>query len=398
LHITGIVTTHLMNAPSLVLSYIGDEGRELNFLMDPQLLASTLEGTVMDPGATMRLTSAHGAELVAVGQSASSPDQRIIEASATSDRFGTRLVLRTPRAWALRWFNPAMQVLVPIALIGAGLVTFLVGMLTSRHGGLDEELRRGIEADEFEAHYQPTIEIATGACIGAEVLMRWKHPQSGYIRPDLFVAAAEASGLIDQLTIAQIKRVVVEMSPVLREHPHLHLGINLTAQHLSRSDSPALLRSYFSEATIPPKNILLEATERQAMEGDDPRRVMGQLRAEGFEIALDDFGTGYSSLSYLSEFKFQYLKIDASFIRRIGRDSVNTSVLDAIIEMGKALNVKLIAEGVETRDQAMFLHAKGVQYAQGWLYAKALPPDEFRSFLAQVPTPIHALPGEESAI
>ncbi len=393
LYTVGIVTTQVMSLPSLVLAFPAADGRQLNFLMDPLLVTTSLSGIVMDDGAVARVTSAGGVELASMGGNAPAANNSspTVIADAVSERFGTRIELRAPRAWALRGFTAVAQVLLPVALIGAGLVTFLVALLTSRHRGLDQEIRRGIAGDEFEAHYQPTVEIATGRCIGAEVLMRWNHPQSGYIRPDLFVAAAESSGLIDTLTLAQIKRVLREMTDVIRKHPGLHLGINLTADHLSRDTTPTLLASLFTASTIPAANILLEATERQAMEGDAPKRVMSTLRESGFDIALDDFGTGYSSLAYLSEFKFQYLKIDASFVRRIGKDSINTDVLDAIIGMGRALNVKLIAEGVETAAQARFLHSKGVQYAQGWLYSKALPPADFIAFLLAPPVSVDRL-------
>ncbi len=398
LHTVGIVTTEGMKLPSLILAFPTQDGRELNFLMDPLVMTTSLSGVVMDDGALARVTAAGGVELASMGGNGLATDDasKAIIAGAVSERFGTRIELRAPRSWALRGFIRVAQVLVPIALIGSGLVTFLVALLTSRHRGLDDEIRRGIAADEFEAHYQPTIEIATGKCIGAEVLMRWNHPQSGYIRPDLFVAAAESSGLIDVLTLAQIKRVVREMSGVIREHPQMHLGINLTADHLSRVDTPGLLAKLFTSSTIPPANILLEATERQAMEGEAPKRVMSALREAGFDIALDDFGTGYSSLAYLSEFKFEYLKIDASFVRRIGKDSVSTNVLDAIIDMGRALHVKLIAEGVETPQQARFLHSKGVEYAQGWLYSKAISPEDFKEFLKRPPVHVDRLTADPS--
>jgi sensor c-di-GMP phosphodiesterase-like protein len=248
-------------------------------------------------------------------------------------------------------------------------------------------MRLAMRNDEFEAHYQPTIDTATRRCAGAEVLIRWRHPDRGYVRPDLFIAMAEEGGLIEPMTEALMRRVVAEQADLFREYPQLHVGVNLAPEHFSSVMLLDKIPRIFSEASIPPNRLILEATERSLIKDTSatPTAVMQALRDMGATIALDDFGTGYSSLSYLHKFKFDYLKIDASFVRRIGTDNVSAGLIDSIIDLGKRLNVRLIAEGVETEQQFTYLASRGVHYVQGWLFAKALPPDEFRAYVKAHP-------------
>jgi len=388
--------TWLTGESSLVLAMpTGGEG-EVYVVVDPSLVRTMIGGGATDTnkGGTTALLAPTGKVMFTVGAGTSDTDEESakgLNARYTSERFGTSIIARVPRAWALRSWTDDALILAPLGLVCCGGVAILVGRLARRHHGLEDELRQALANNEFEAHYQPTMETRTRRCIGAEVLLRWKHPHSGYIRPDLFVAAAEASGLIEAITIQLMHNVVRDVGQVMRRHPHLHLGINLTPAHFNKRDLHIGLRAIFNESTIPPARILLEATERSAMDGAAVREVMNELRGAGFSVALDDFGTGYSSLSYLHTFKFDYLKIDASFVRRIGADQMSTGLLDAIIELGNTLNVRLIAEGVETEAQLQYLVKKDVPYAQGWFFSKALPAAEFKAFISSHMQPATAM-------
>jgi sensor c-di-GMP phosphodiesterase-like protein len=234
---------------------------------------------------------------------------------------------------------------------------------------------------EFEPHYQPIMDMATGRCAGAEVLLRWKHPESGYVRPDLFIQTAESSGLIDPIMDQVMARAASDLGPLLASRPDLHIGFNLTPEQFATPGLPMRLLRHFHEGTIRPGQVHLEATERTALESEAVAKVFDELKRLGFGIALDDFGTGYSNLASLSRLSFDVLKIDASFVRRIGQGHVSEGVLEAITTLGATLGVQMVAEGVETAEQHEHLKARGVQMGQGWLYAKAMPAGEFAEFV-----------------
>lgn len=273
------------------------------------------------------------------------------------------------------------MLLTPLSVVCIAGLAWVVGEVSSRRRGMEDELRVALARGEFEPHYQPTIDLASGRCIGAEVLLRWKHPAAGYVRPDAFIGVAESSGLIDPITQHLMQRVVVEMTPLLRSRPQLHLGLNLAPAQFADPHLAARLTQVFHASSIPPSSILLEATERAAMQGEGLAGVIDSLRQAGFRVALDDFGTGYSSLSYLSRLKVDTLKIDASFVWRIGKDHVSAGVLEAITHLARTLDAEMIAEGIETQEQRSHLISLGVRQGQGWLYSKALPASEFIAYV-----------------
>ncbi len=384
LQILGLIKTQVMNESSVVLAWATGPGSEVNLLVDPTLLAAAVIGPdeMSEGGSLIQTTS--GKTLLAAGRGTGGqgddPHQKIV-ATDVSPRYGVRNTLSVAKSWATRgWLEDAF-ILTPGALLCCGIIAALVGEVARRTHSLEDELRVALDRHEFEAHYQPTIELRTRRCVGAEVLLRWKHPQSGYIRPDLFVAAAESSGLIEPITKQLMEQVVQDMQSLLRAFPDLHLGINLAPEQFVKSNLLPTLTSIFHERSIRPRQILLEATERTPLDGEVVRGVFEKLRDAGFTVAMDDFGTGYSSLSYLSRLRFDILKIDASFVKRIGQDHVSSGLLDTIVDLGKRLEVTLVAEGIETEPQLAYLIEQGVQLGQGWLFSKAVPAGEFIAFL-----------------
>ena len=395
--IVGVVRTQLMSENSLVLSLSTGPDSEVNLLVDPTLLEAAVLGPAdLREGASV-MVSPDGVVLLDSDTGSGTRGQsreKTIESVRVSERFGVRHVARLARSWAMRgWLEDAF-ILAPGGLLCCGLLAALVGEYARRTHGLDDELRLALANGEFEPHYQPTMELATGRCVGAEVLLRWKHPQSGYIRPDLFIAAAESSGLIVPITDHLMKSVVRDMSRLMRGNPSLHLGINLAPEQFASAALLPTLRSIFHPESIAPAQILLEATERTAMDGEAMMKAFTSLREAGFTIALDDFGTGYSSLSYLSRLRFDTLKIDASFVKRIGQDHVSSGLLDTIADLGRKLDVAMVAEGIETKPQLDYLIERGVAYGQGWLFAKAMPAADFIRFVHEHSAP--ARPGTMS--
>ncbi len=184
---------------------------------------------------------------------------------------------------------------------------------------------------------------------------------------------AEEAGLIERLTERVIQCVTKDAVEIYGRDPSFHIGVNLSAADFHSQRTVELFRRALLDTRALPGSLVVEVTERGFSNPQLASAVIRDLRSAGVRIAVDDFGTGYSSLSYLNNFELDYLKIDKSFVDTLGTQAATSQVVLHIIEMAKALNLQMIAEGVETQAQADFLRGRGVQYAQGWLFSKALP-------------------------
>lgn len=243
---------------------------------------------------------------------------------------------------------------------------------------LEAELRRALKRDELRALYQPKVD-RRGRIVGAELLIRWQHPERGLVTPDKFIALAEECGLIIPISEWVIDTAAAQLR-AWRDagHGHLSLAINLSPLHfrhpgLLDSLSMAMRRNGLSQDRLE-----LELTEGMLMDDlEDTLRLLEQLSRAGMSLAIDDFGTGYSSLNYLTRFPIHVLKIDRSFIRDIERDGNHLSIVRAIIAMAHSLNLEVVAEGVETEAQAALLNREGCDLIQGYLYGRPMPAEEF---------------------
>jgi diguanylate cyclase (GGDEF)-like protein/PAS domain S-box-containing protein len=242
---------------------------------------------------------------------------------------------------------------------------------------LESELRRAIERGELELHYQPKVLLETGAIVGSEALLRWRHPKMGMIPPTQFIGIAEATGLIIDLgrwVLREASRTAAELNT--EGLPPHKVAINLSAREFQSQDLPRIVADILDQSGCRPEWIEIEITESLLLnEKDGPLQTLSELRAMGISIAIDDFGTGYSALNYLARFPIDTLKIDRSFINSV--DKRSSELVKAILSIAHCLGQSVVAEGVETVEQAAFLTANGCEAAQGFLYSRPVPKSEF---------------------
>lgn len=285
-----------------------------------------------------------------------------------------------PRSNIAAQLRREQMVLLPFGFLTACLIVAAVILFSRKRLSPLGELKIGIERREFVVHYQPIMELKSGLCIGAEALVRWRRPKGYLMYPDLFIPLAEESGLILPITDQVVEAVVHDMEKVLIADRRLHISINFSAQDIKTGRILTVLGRALRDTEIQPHQIWVEATERGFMDIKAARATITQARKMGYTVAIDDFGTGYSSLAYLQGFPLDALKIDKSFIDTIGTDSPTSSVTPHIIDLAKTLDLKIVAEGIETQAQADYLLMLKVDYGQGWLFAKALPAPTFLDF------------------
>ena len=245
---------------------------------------------------------------------------------------------------------------------------------------IERDLRAALGTEQLELHYQPLIEVATGAIVGCEALLRWHHPVRGWLSPGDFIPVAERTDLIAPLGRWILHRACLQGRSWAREGlPPLKIAVNLSPiQFKAHQGLVAMVSDILSQTGMAADMLQLEITEGIAMQNvDDTIEVLRQLRVMGVVISIDDFGTGYSSLNYLKRFPVDKLKIDRSFVVDIGLHPDNAKVVEAIVNLGHSLGTRVNVEGVETREQLDFLVSHQVDEAQGYLFSRPLPPEAF---------------------
>lgn len=295
-------------------------------------------------------------------------------------RDGLTAVMIEPRSKLNDRLRREQLLLLPLGLLMAAFIVGIVVWLSRRRLSLMGELKIAIERREFFVHYQPIIALDTGVCVGAEALIRWRRPDGSMVRPDLFIPVAEDTELILPITDQVIACVIADMRAALLADRELHIAINLCASDIETGRVLDVLERALAGTGIEAQQIWLEATERGFINVEAARTTIEKARARGHAVAIDDFGTGYSSLSSLQNLPLDALKIDKSFVDTIGTDAATSSVTPHIIDMARTLNMLIVAEGIETQQQADYLRERKVEFGQGWLFAKALPAAEFLTF------------------
>ena len=249
---------------------------------------------------------------------------------------------------------------------------------------LENDLRRALDRGEFEVHYQPIVDAYTGTVVGAEALLRWRHPELGLLLPSEFIPIAEENGLIVPMGEWILQAACLQNRAWQDAgFPRIRVGVNLSSRQLKRRLAETISLA-LQQSGLEPRYLSLELTESVLVnhhkEGTDSLHA---LRAMGLHLAVDDFGTGYSSFSYLKHFPLDTLKIDRSFIREIATHPDDAAITTAIIAMGHALGLKVIAEGVETEAHLSLLQKQGCDEVQGYLVGRPVPADRFEEHLAR---------------
>ena len=247
------------------------------------------------------------------------------------------------------------------------------------------DMREAISLQQFELHYQPKVDLHTGALVGAEALIRWPHPTRGFIPPQEFIPLAERSGII-----VDISEWVVEES--CREckrwqdmgHEHLSIAVNVSSIEFKRGRITTIVSEALQKSGLSPDRLELELTESLLLaDSSGVGETLEHLRGTGVTLSIDDFGTGYSNLGYLKKFDVSVLKIDQSFVRKTLTSAEDRAIVQAIIQIASSLNLKTIAEGVENREVAEILKGMGCDMGQGFLWSKPLTAEEFLDYLPQ---------------
>ncbi len=240
----------------------------------------------------------------------------------------------------------------------------------------ESALHRAVEDDQLELHFQPVVHLHTGAVIGFEALLRWRHPERGLLRPDQFLPAAEASGLIVPIG-SRVVELACSVLGGLAADPPLTVAVNLSPRELAQGDLIARLDAAMAAHGVDPARLCLEITESALLEdADAAMATLLALKQAGVRLAIDDFGTGYSSLSYLRRLPVDIVKIDRSFVAELGAQSANDTVVRGIISLARELDLEVVAEGIEHPAQAAALARLGCSLGQGHLYGAARPLDE----------------------
>ena len=250
---------------------------------------------------------------------------------------------------------------------------------------IENDLRRALDRDELAVHYQPIFTLSDSTVVGIEALVRWQHPMAGLLLPDAFISLAERSGLIVPIgkwVLDQAMGKLREWSDEASANASLSMFVNLSAHQVAEPGLVDMVAGAIEQAGIAPERLTLEITETGLMAGgDSPEESLAVLKRLGVCVALDDFGTGYSSLSYLKRFTFDVLKVDRSFVVGATQKKHDRAILLAILGIAEAAGVSVIAEGVETQEQAELLLDLGYRHGQGFLMTEPLPPDRVRPFL-----------------
>ncbi|MEM7252471.1 MAG: EAL domain-containing protein [Pseudomonadota bacterium] len=258
-----------------------------------------------------------------------------------------------------------------------------LGAKAQKHARLESQLHRAIGLGQLELFYQPKVEVRSGRVIGVEALLRWRHPEFGLVAPDEFIPVVEESGLIEpfgEWVLLNACRQTVAWQKAGMDN--LSVAVNVTSRQFRNRKLLGKIASALDQSGLEPRHLTIELTENSVMDrAERAVELLQAIKGLGVRISIDDFGTGYSSLSYLEDFPVDELKVDRSFLRKIRTDRDDAPIVNAIINMAHSLELKVVAEGVETEEQLRFLRVRRCDIYQGYLFGRPVPADELTEVL-----------------
>lgn len=381
------VTLPDIDVPLLKVTRIVDANRTISaFVNISNGLAAGRRPVELVEADMLRLTFVDGTPLFAQGNI--DPDQ--LTARRQDYMFANALAGDVPvraevaiRFDALRAEYSDLYVLFTlVASMMSAAFLILALQYVRKSGGTSLNLERAIVNGEIQPWYQPVIDLETGRVVGCEMLARWIKPNGDVISPGVFIEYAEVTGLAIPMTISLMERMRDDLAPLAEADPSLKFSLNLFEGHFRTSTIVEDVEAVFGGSAIAFKQLVFEITERHPLNDDlSAMTVINGLHALGSKLALDDVGTGHSNLAYIQTLGADVLKIDGIFVQMIKPETTSAPVLDALIIMAQHMKAEIVAEGVETIEQAKYLHAHGVRQVQGYLFAKPLTSEKFHEMV-----------------
>jgi sensor c-di-GMP phosphodiesterase-like protein len=263
------------------------------------------------------------------------------------------------------------------ALAGC-LFGLICPFLYRKNKGIEKQLLRAIRKDALRVVYQPIIDLNSREVVGAEALVRWNDEDNLAVPPDVFVRIAEERGFVGKITRIVVEHALRDFSTTLRALPDFRINVNIAASDLADNEFVPMLDRALFTAGVSARNLGIEITESYTARQQAAKDTILRLRRKGHAVHIDDFGTGFSSLAYLYELSVDAIKIDRAFVRAIGTEAVTVTILPQILSMARQLNLGVVVEGIETREQAEYFSGSSLEMqAQGWLFGRPVPAEEF---------------------
>lgn len=368
-------------------------GQSLAALIPSELFVGSVSTNGISKPAHMRTTLRDG---TVVGEAGALPKQgelgEFFSTLRKSERFDLAVVAALPKSAVTE------SDLRDLGFVVTGVFAILIGVFTLllpwRHKDNPvDEIRRALKDGEFVPFYQPIVDITSGRLRGAEVLIRWRKQDGSLVAPASFIPLAESSGLIVEMTQYLMRKVRDEISAAYERRPQLRIGFNLAASHFADDRVVGDVRKIFERSPIQYSQIVLELTERQPVQSlTAARRVIAAIQGLGAKVAIDDVGAGHSGLSYMLKLGVDVIKIDKIFVDAMGSDNDSMHIIDTLVDLAKNMRMEIVAEGVESFEQAVALRNHGIRSAQGYLFAPPLPSSSFLNLVEAI-EPVHGQPG-----
>jgi len=384
----GIEMVRIGEQPMLRIRHMHAQHPTVAALIAPELLlaqAWSPRGTFLSH---VTLTLPDGTPIVSSGQVPETDPRKLYEAVVRSADYGVIATVRLPHRNIASYEDLREMGLAATAMIAVGL--FLLSLLLVRRNADDPilELSNAVADGHLIPYFQPIVDIRSGRLRSVEVLLRWRKPDGTVVPPGAFLPLLESTGLIVEATRKLMIMVRDQVGPALQNRPYMRVAFNLTAQHFADDTIVRDVRGIFQESSIRLSQVILEVTERQPLDNlTQSRAIIAALQDLGVKIALDDVGTGHSGLSYMLKLGVDVIKIDKMFIDAVGTDRNSATIIQTLIELAHNMRMEVVAEGVETFEQVLFLRDLGVRCAQGFVFAPPLSASAFLELLNAIDPP-----------